>query len=115
MTVQRISPAYPVENLSAAVELLTALIGEPTFVDGERFAQFDANGARVMLAGADRDADLPFLAIKVDDLDDVVNRLRASGFTISEPVRGPHERRAALRIEGESSWYISVYEPLIGS
>ncbi len=112
MTIQRISPAYPAENLPAAVELLTALIGEPTFVDGQRFAQFDANGTRIMLAGTDRDADVPFLAVKVDDLDATVNRLRTSGFTMSEPTRGPHERRATLRIDSESSWYISVYEPL---
>jgi hypothetical protein len=111
MTVQRISPAYPAENLTAAVELLTALIGDPTVVDGDRFAQFDSGGVRIMLAGTDRDESSPFLAVKVDDLDATVNNLRAKGFQVGDPVRGPHERRATIQLPGESTWHISVYEP----
>lgn len=109
--VQRVGPAYPTENLPAALELLTALIGAPTTVDGDRWAQFDAHGTRIMLAGTDRDQDLPFLAVKVDDFDDTLTRLRASGFEVADPILGPHERRATVRVRGESCWYIAVYEP----
>lgn len=111
MTVQRTGPAYPVGNLPAAVELLTGLLGTPTVLDGDRWAQFDHSGVRIMLAGTDRDADQPFLAVKVDDLDTTLDRLCAGGFQVADPVDGPHERRAAVGVPGESSWYVAVYEP----
>ncbi|WP_051021319.1 VOC family protein [Nocardia araoensis] len=113
MTIQRIGPAYPTEDLPAAVALLTAVLAtEPTVVDGDRWAQFDSNGVRVMLAGTDRADDSPFLAIKVDDLDAALNRLRSKGFDAAQPVVGPHERRAALRPTPGSAWHIALYEPI---
>ncbi|MEU2033670.1 VOC family protein [Nocardia amamiensis] len=113
MTIQRISPAYPTDDLPAAVALLSAVFGaEPTVVDGDRWAQFDTNGVRVMLAGTDRDDDTPFLAIKVGDLDEPLDRLRAKGFEVGHPVTGPHERRAVLRPTPGSPWHIAIYEPI---
>ncbi|MGY1943728.1 VOC family protein [Nocardia asiatica] len=111
MTIQRIGPAFPTDDLPAAVALLTAVFGAgPTVVDGDRWAQFDSNGVRVMLAGTDRDDDTPFLAIKVDDLDAVSNQLRASGFQVRQPVTGPHERRAVIHPAPGSAWHIALYE-----
>lgn len=112
MTAQRIGSAYPSENLSATVALLTALVGEPAFVDGDRWAQFDVGGTRIMLAGSDRDDETPFLAVKVNDLDATLNHLRSRGFQADEPRVGPHERRATVHIDHETRWHISVYEPL---
>ncbi|MEV6320645.1 VOC family protein [Nocardia sp. NPDC051787] len=113
MTIQRIGSAYPTDDLPAAVALLSAVFGaEPTVVDGDRWAQFDTNGVRVMLADTDRDDDTPFLAIKVDDLDATLDRLRAKGFEIGQPAIGPHERRAVLRPTPGSPWHIAIYEPL---
>ncbi|WP_454198716.1 VOC family protein [Nocardia sp. Marseille-Q1738] len=113
MTIQRIGPAYPTDDLAAAVALLSAVFGaQPTVADGDRWAQFDTNGVRVMLAGADRDDDTPFLAIKVDDLDVTLKRLRAKGFEAGQPVIGPHERRAVLRPTPGSPWHIAIYEPI---
>ncbi|WP_174188499.1 VOC family protein [Nocardia barduliensis] len=116
MTIQRIGPAFPTEDLPAAVALLTAVFGAgPTVVDGDRWAQFDSNGVRVMLAGTDRDDDTPFLAIKVDDLDAELNRLRASGFEAGQPVTGPHERRAVLCPTPGSAWHIALFESVARS
>ncbi|WP_330234505.1 VOC family protein [Nocardia sp. NBC_00508] len=75
-------------------------------------AQFDTGGVRVMLAGTDRDDDTPFLAIKVDDLDETLNNLRAKGFEVGQAVSGPHERRAVLRPTPSSLWHIAIYEPI---
>ncbi|WP_227980554.1 VOC family protein [Nocardia spumae] len=112
MTVLRVGPAYPADNLSAAVALLTALVGEPTVADGDRWAQFDVGGVRIMLAGTDRADETPFLAVKVDDLDATLNDLRHKGFEVADPALGPHERRSVVRPAGESSWHIAVYEPI---
>ncbi len=112
MTVQRAGAAFPSENLSATVELLSALVGVPTVHDGDRWAQFDIGGTRVMLAGTDRDEQTPFLAIKVDNLDETLDMLRTKGFAVADPHTGPHERRAVIRPAGETSWHIAVYEPL---
>ena len=39
----------------AAAKVWAALLGvAPTFVDGDRWAQFDVNGKRIALAGTDR-------------------------------------------------------------
>ncbi|WP_063821663.1 VOC family protein [Nocardia pneumoniae] len=113
MTIQRIGPAYPTDDLPAAVALLSAVLGaEPAVVDGDRWAQFDTDGVRVMLAGTDRDDDTPFLAIKVDDLDESLNHLRAKNFEVEQPVTGPHERRAVLRPTPGSPWHIAIYESI---
>ncbi|NKY84528.1 glyoxalase/bleomycin resistance/dioxygenase family protein [Nocardia veterana] len=112
MTVHHVGAAYPVDNLTAAVDLLAALVGEPTVADGDRWARFDIGGTRIMLAGTDRDADTPFLTIKVDDLDDTLRTLRSRGHEIADPHTGPHERRITIRLPGETAWHIAVYEPL---
>ncbi|WP_280296961.1 hypothetical protein, partial [Nocardia abscessus] len=57
-----------------------------------------------------RHDDTPFLAIKVDDLDIVLNRLRTNGFEAQPPVTGPHERRAVLRPAPGCAWHVSLYE-----
>ncbi|MEU6189379.1 hypothetical protein [Nocardia sp. NPDC047038] len=116
MTIQRIGPAYPTDDLPATVALLAAVLAtEPTVVDGDRWAQFDSDGVRVMLAGTDREDDSPFLAIKVDDLDAALNRLRAGGFEAAQPAIGPHERRAVIRPTPGSAWHIALYEPISGA
>jgi hypothetical protein len=54
MTVERLATIFPADNLTAAIDLLTAVLGRTaTFVDGDRWAQFDIGPTRVMLAGAD--------------------------------------------------------------
>ncbi|MGW5513413.1 hypothetical protein [Nocardia africana] len=55
MTVQRLGAAPLAESLSATVELPTALLGWPTVSDGDRWAQVDIGGTRVMPIGTDRD------------------------------------------------------------
>ncbi|MGH3521148.1 MAG: VOC family protein [Haloechinothrix sp.] len=112
MRAERISPTFPADDIAAAVKLLTAVLGcAPTFVDGERWAQFDVNGSRVALAGTDREGDGPSLSVKVHGLDATSARLRAAGFDVGEPVSGPHERRAVIRPDHGFDWTVVLYEP----
>jgi catechol 2,3-dioxygenase-like lactoylglutathione lyase family enzyme len=91
VTAQRISLALPVDDLPAAVDWWSRVLGsEPTFVDGDRWAQFDLAGGRLALMGSDRVGDGPVAMVKVDDLDAAVT---APGAQFGPVEPGPHERR----------------------
>jgi catechol 2,3-dioxygenase-like lactoylglutathione lyase family enzyme len=78
-----ITPVLPVPDLAEAVAYWTDLLGiAPTFVDGDRWAQFDLGPSRLALAGTDRMTDAAGVMVKVETLDAV------------EHERGPHEDRA---------------------
>jgi hypothetical protein len=109
--VEKLSMVLPVPDLAAAVAVWKEVLGvEPTFVDGDRWAQFDHAGARLALAGTDRLADEPGVMVKVKDLDAACERLREAGCTVGEPSTGAHERRASAT--GPGGWPIIVYSPL---
>lgn len=98
--------------MDSTVALLSAVFGcAPTFVDGQRWAQFDVNGSRVSLAGTDREGDGPSLSVKVHGLDAAAARLRGAGFEVGEPVSGPHERRAVISPDHALAWTIVLYQP----
>jgi hypothetical protein len=97
MDVQRVAVAVPVENLASAVEQWQLLLGvEPTFVDGDRWAQFDLGGARIALAGTDRVSDEPCLMLKVSALDDAREEALADGADVGAVEDGAHERRSLI-------------------
>lgn len=101
MTVQNIVPVLPTADLAQAVALWTGLLGgAPTFVDGDRWAQFDVGGKRLALAGADRMSDAAGVMIKVGDLEAAVAAARAAGLSPGPVERGPHERRCLVAVEG---------------
>ncbi|MBI1684080.1 VOC family protein [Caulobacter hibisci] len=110
MAVQNIIPVLATTDLAKAVDLWTALLGaKPTFVDGDRWAQFDVAGKRLALAGSDRMSDVDGVMIKVDDLDAAVARLLAMGFEVDPIERGAHERRCLVLVQGAS---VVLYGPL---
>lgn len=95
MHVEKVATVVPVDDLERAVRRWTALLGtEPTFVDGDRWAQFDIAGARIALAGTDRASDAVGLMLKVDDLDAARAAATQAGLTVGEVETGPHELRA---------------------
>ena len=109
--VEKVSLVLPVPDLDAAVSVWKEVLEtEPTFVDGDRWAQFDHAGTRLSLAGADRIADEPGVMVKVKDLDAACERLRQTGCRVGEPTTGAHERRAAAT--GPGGWPIILYAPL---
>jgi len=100
----------PVENLAEAVSALSALLyTEPTFVDGDRWAQFDFNGHRIALAGTDRTSDKAGVMLKVDDLEAAGLAIQTAGLKAGDVEEGPHEQR--ITVEGPGGWPIVLYAP----
>jgi hypothetical protein len=98
----------PVEDMEAAVSAWKTLLGaEPTFVDGDRWAQFDFDGKRIALAGADRTSDKAGVMLKVADLAAATAALTEAGCNPGEVQEGPHEFRVTA--EGPGGWPIVIY------
>lgn len=111
MPVERLSFVLPVADLDAAVAFWSALLEvDPTFVDGDRWAQFDYAGARLALAGTDRVIDQPGLMLKVAELGAACDAVRAAGRSVSDITIGAHERRCTGTDTDE--WPIIMYETL---
>lgn len=111
MSVEKLSFVLPADDLNAAVAFWKELLGmEPTFVDGDRWAQFDHGGVRLALGGTDRLSDSPAVMLKISGLDAARDTLRASGYAVSEITTGAHERRCVAMGPGGSP--AVLYEPL---
>ena len=108
--IQGMTPVLPVPDLAEAAKVWSALLGvAPTFVDGDRWAQFDVAGRRLALAGTDRASDQAGLMIKVADLAAARAAAEAAGLSVSEPVTGPHELRCTAVTPG--GWALVLYAP----
>jgi hypothetical protein len=95
MQAERVTPVIPVDDLESAVPVWTQLLGtDPTFVDGDRWAQFDVGSSRVVLAGTGRPSDEAGVMIKVANL---------------EIQTGPHELRALVTGAGAP---VTIYSSL---
>jgi hypothetical protein len=111
MHVEKIVPVLPTDDLAGAVAAWSALLGaEPTFVDGDRWAQFDVGGSRVALAGADKTTERPAVMVKVDDLAAARDTAVAAGLVASPVARGGHELRC--QVESPDGWVAVLYAPL---
>lgn len=110
MQVQSMATVLPVEDLDRAVSVWKGLLGtEPTFVDGDRWAQFDFDGRRIALAGTDRTSDQACVMLKVDDVSAARDALAAAGLAPGEIEAGPHELRVTA--DGPGGWPIVLYTP----
>lgn len=108
MAIESFATVLPVPDLAAGVAFWQELLGvAPTFVDGDRWAQFDVDGRRIALAGTDRVADIPSLMLKASDLEATRDALAALGAVVSEIRQGPHERRFEATTPG--GWTVAVY------
>lgn len=97
MDIERISPVIPVDDMAGAVAAWTAALGvKPTFVDGDRWAQFDVGATRIALAGTDRATDDTGLMIKVADAAAARDHYAAAGLSVGELSEGAHEDRFEL-------------------
>ena len=77
MTIESFATVVPVPNLADGVAFWSSLLGvEPTFVDGDRWAQFDMGGRRIALAGTDRFSEVPSLMLRPSDLEATRDALR---------------------------------------
>ena len=111
MDILGMATVLPVDDVAAAAEVWAILLGvAPTFVDGDRWAQFDVGGRRLALAGTDRVSNLPGLMIKVSDLGEARARAEAQGLTVGPIEAGPHELRCL--IEAPGGWPLVLYSAL---
>ena len=102
---------FPTGSMGDAVGFVSAVLGiEPTFVDGDRWAQFDLDGARLALGARTETSGAPRVMVKVAGLEAVAARLAAAGYEVTGPVTGPHERRVS--VTGPDGWDAVLYEPL---
>ena len=110
MPAERLSFVVPSKDLPGAASFWSSLLGvDATFVDGDRWAQFDLGGGRLSLAGTDRAADGPAAMVKVADLDEACERIKAAGYQVSAVTEGAHERRAV--VDGPDGWPVVLYSP----
>jgi hypothetical protein len=108
MTAVRLTTVLPVDDVDGGVAFWAAALGtEPTFVDGDRWAQFDVGPHRLALAGADRTADTAGVLVKVEDLEATRAGLVAGGLEVGEIETGPHERRCTATAPG--GWVVTFY------
>ncbi len=97
MSVEKVTPVVPVNDMASAVAAWSAALGaDPTFVDGDRWAQFDVGSARIALAGTDRASDQPGLMIKVANAASARDDYLAAGIAAGELTEGSHEVRFEL-------------------
>lgn len=108
MDIQGVTPVLPVENVAEAARVWAQLLGVgPTFIDGERWAQFDVAGRRIALAGTDRVSDQAGVMIKVADLAAARAAALAAGLAATEPSEGGHEIRCVVTAPG--GWPVVLY------
>jgi len=97
MTALSITTVVPVPDLAAGVAEWSVMLGvEPTFVDGDRWAQFDVGGTRLALAGTDRPGEAVGVMVKVDEIVAHVGALRGAGLEVEDPTQGAHEMRSQV-------------------
>jgi len=105
-----LASVFPASRLADGVRFLTTVLGiEPTFVDGERWAQFDLGGARLALASGAESSGAAQVMVKVADAAATAERLARAGYDVAGPVTGPHEVRVS--VTGPDGWSVVVYEP----
>ncbi len=108
MDVQGVTPVLPVDDVEAAARIWERLLGvAPSFVDGDRWAQFDVAGRRIALAGTDRMSDRAGVMIKVGDLAAARMAAVAAGLGVTAPREGPHEIRCTVTAPG--GWPVVLY------
>jgi hypothetical protein len=110
MDIQGVASVLPVDDMEAAVAAWSALLGvQPTFVDGDGWAQFDVAGKRIALAGTDRTSDKAGVMIKVGDLVAARDAALAQGLSAGPVQEGAHELRCT--VSGPGGWPIVFYAP----
>jgi hypothetical protein len=108
VAIESFATVVPVPDIGEGVAYWRALLGvEPTFVDGNRWAQFDVDGRRIALAGSDRFSDVPSLMLKSSDLQASLDAFTATGHKVSEITEGADERRFSATSPG--GWTVAVY------
>lgn len=101
MSVEGVAAMLPVDDVAAAAKTWEALLGvAPTFVDGDRWAQFDVGERRIALAGSDKVSDKAGVMLKVSDVTAARAAAVAAGLEATALQEGPHEIRCVVSAPG---------------
>jgi hypothetical protein len=114
MDVQSFTPVFPMPALEEAIPFFSRLLGiDPTYVDDDRWAQFDLRGRRLALSGTHRIADEPALMIKVKDIGGARQELIGAGFEVGEIFVGAHEHERRCVVAAPFEWVVMLYDPSV--
>lgn len=101
MSVEGVAAMLPVDDVAKAAKTWEALLGvAPTFVDGDRWAQFDVAGRRIALAGTDKVSDKAGVMLKVSDVAAAREAAIAAGLEATALQEGLHEIRCVVSAPG---------------
>jgi catechol 2,3-dioxygenase-like lactoylglutathione lyase family enzyme len=102
----------PAADLESQLDFYTRLGLTVKFRDGDRYAALTDGTVTIGLADGTQQpvAGRVLLSIEVDDLDNCVAQLAATGATAADPVVGPHERRTVVVDPGGNP--VVVYQRL---
>jgi len=109
LEIERVAYVITSEEWLEDIQVLTALFGAPSMIDGEAWAQFDIGGARVCLAGADERVESVAMMCKVADFAATSNILTAHGYRVGPVERWAHEERV---VAARKDRQIVLYRPL---
>ena len=105
-----LAPVLPVPDLTEAIDTWKTVLGvEPTFIDGDKWAQFDLEGRRLILSGTDRIAETPSIMVKTADVADARTRMSSAGLSFGDAYRHGGELRSNAL--GPGGWTIVLYGP----
>lgn len=108
MPAEKISTLLRTDDIRTSVAFWKDILGvEPTFVDGDRWAQFDVGSTRLSL-GSPAEAPTSAVSVKMLDLTPALARLAAAGIAF-ETVEGTHETQVRLVDDDENA--IVLYQP----
>jgi catechol 2,3-dioxygenase-like lactoylglutathione lyase family enzyme len=106
---EKLSVVVPADRIEESVRFWSHILGAPTFVDGQRWAQFDVGGTRLAVGAGGEKPAVTTVLVKVSNLDAAVSKLAEDGIELDEIDEGAHKRRVAA--QGPSGELVVLYQP----
>lgn len=97
----KLVPVFQVASIALAVDEWSRLLGmKATFIDGDRWAQFDPPSGRIALASAEEAPYGSGAMVKVADLREARTACQAAGLSAGPIEQGKHEKRFTVLAGG---------------
>jgi catechol 2,3-dioxygenase-like lactoylglutathione lyase family enzyme len=106
---EKLSVVVPADRLEQSVGFWSRILGPPTLVDGQRWAQFDVGGTRLALGADGERPNVTTVLVKVSNLDAAIAQLDEHGIELQGIEEGEHERRVAA--QGPTGEVVVLYQP----
>ncbi|MHB8465374.1 MAG: VOC family protein [Acidimicrobiales bacterium] len=106
---EKVSVVVPADRFEQSVLFWSRILGTPTLVDGQRWAQFDVGGTRLALGADTERPRVTTVLVKVSNLDVAIAQLHDHGIELAGTEEGEHERRVAA--QGPAGEAVVLYQP----